>query len=64
VNLWLMVSNDRYELPLAVAGSAAELARIVGVNKGFIASHASKVRNGTQKKARFIKVEIDEEVPD
>ena len=57
----MMVTNDRYELPLAVAGSAAELGRMVGVNSGYIASHASKVQNGLQKKATFIKVEIDEE---
>lgn len=31
--LWMKVTNDEYELPLAVTESAAELARMVGVNR-------------------------------
>lgn len=31
--LWMEVSNDEYELPLAVADSALELAKVLGAER-------------------------------
>ncbi len=44
--LWLKISSDKYELPLAVADSAVELARMCGVTAGTIYSQMSRVRTG------------------
>ena len=32
--LWMEVSNDEYELPLAVADSALELSKVLGLKDG------------------------------
>lgn len=40
--IWMEVTRDRYELPVAVADSAAELAELVGVKKENIWQHKSK----------------------
>lgn len=43
--IWMKVSNDKYEFPVAVADSAGELARILGIRKNAILSaisHANK----------------------
>lgn len=50
--LWLKISADKYQLPEAVADTAAELARMLGVGKSAI----------SQNKRRYIKVpELEEE---
>lgn len=61
MKLYLMVSNDEYELPMAVADSAAELSRITGWKLGTIKSFISHYRAGTIKKSRFHRVEVEEE---
>ena len=59
--LWLEVTRDKYELPVAVADSIKELARIVGVSRDNIKSSASKHRRGLVKRSRFVSVEIEDE---
>lgn len=59
--VWMMVSNDKYELPVAVADSVEELADIVGRKRNTIESAISRHKNGKIKKTKFVKVEIDEE---
>lgn len=67
--LWLAVSPDRYQLPEAVADSAAELARITGENLSVIRSSVShKRKKGADvggkrsgRYGRYYRVEIEEE---
>ena len=40
--LWLLVTKDKYELPLAVADTANELARMTGTTKNNIVSQISR----------------------
>lgn len=57
--LWMMVTNDKYELPMAVADSAEELARMTGTTANVIysaVSHAKKLGY----KSIYVKVEIEE----
>ena len=61
MTLYLAVSADKYELPIAVADSARELERILGLGKGTVTSHISKVRHGTLRKQKYFKIEIDDE---
>ena len=58
--LWLEVTQDEYELPLAVAGSQQELARIIGTTVGHIKCSYSKYIHGKNKTSRFRKVEVEE----
>lgn len=60
MTLWMMVTEDKYELPLAVADSASELARIAGCKPNNVSSCASKFKHRNQKQSKFYKIEIDE----
>lgn len=56
--LWLKVSGDRYELPLAVADTAAELAKLCGVTVNTIYSQMSRVRSGVLTSCPYICVRL------
>lgn len=57
--LWMKVTNDEYELPLAVAESAAELARMVGVKPESIYTIMSRSRKGKQH-SPYMVVTVDD----
>lgn len=54
--IYMMVSDDKYELPLYVADSAQELAEKLGVKKGTIYSHVIQWEKGKIKKAKYIRI--------
>lgn len=54
--LWMKVSNDKYELPVAVADTAAELANILGVKKNAIYSSISHFERGDSKNCSYVRV--------
>ena len=60
-NVWLKVTTDKYELPVAVADSAAELASLVGVKECNIYSSISHVKHGTFGSTPYRKVVIEDE---
>ena len=41
---YMLITKDKYELPLVVADSAEELAAAIGVTKDYIYCATSKVR--------------------
>ena len=57
--LWMKITKDEYELPVAVAETAAELARMLNVSVDTIYSATSRRRNRGDKTA-FVKVEVEE----
>ena len=60
MNLWLMISHDQYELPLAVADTAEQLGEMVGVSKSTINANIHNARkNGWW--CRYVKVRIEED---
>lgn len=58
--LYMMVTKDKYELPLAVADTMAELARMVGVLPDSVRSAMCHDRK-RGRKCQYIRVEVDEE---
>lgn len=54
--LWMMVSSDKYELPLAVTDTAAQLGRIVGVREATICKMAAMAARGELKRSRYVRV--------
>lgn len=58
--LYMVVTLDKYELPLYVADSVAELSEWSGNTIGAIYSLMSKAKNGKIKRSRFISVDISE----
>lgn len=57
--LWLKVTLDKYELPLAVAETSDELARLVGVSGNAVRLGRSQEKRG--KRSSYKKVRIDDE---
>ncbi len=59
--IWMEVTKDKYELPVAVADDAYKLAELTGASVNNIRTTASRHKSGKQKHSRFVKVEIMEE---
>ena len=57
--LYLLVTKDKYQLPLAVADTEEELARIVGVNPRTIRKCITQRKN-----TRYIRIYVDLEEDD
>jgi ribosomal protein L7Ae-like RNA K-turn-binding protein len=56
--IYMLVTNDKYELPLVVADSVAELAKLTGQKRSSVASaitHAKK----KGFKSMYVKVDVD-----
>lgn len=58
--VYMKVTKDKYELPVAVANSARELANIIGIKENSIHSAISHSKNDGWHSC-YIKVELDEE---
>lgn len=58
--LYILVSKDKLELPLAVADSPAELGRMIGVSKSTIDSSISHAKR-KGKWCRYIKVKVEDD---
>ena len=51
--VWVAYQRKRPWLPIAVADSATELARICGVTRNNVISAASKLRNGQRNRTQY-----------
>lgn len=64
MTLWMEVTQDEYELPVAVAESAGILARKIGKSKKTIISAMRKAQIRQEKqghtRCRYVKVEVDD----
>lgn len=60
MDIWMMVSKDKYELPQVIANSATELAMLVGKTKNQIQSEVSHWEHGRLKRSRFVRVRIND----
>ena len=56
-HLWMAVTADEYETPLAVTETANELGTMIGANPGTIRSEAYNEKvTGKYSKVRYVKV--------
>lgn len=63
MRIWMEVTRDKYELPVAVAGTAAELAKMVGVTLRAVQKcQVDAKKRG--KPGKYIRVEVDEDADD
>ena len=58
--VFMKVTNDRYELPLAVADSGYELAKICGVSTNNVYNAIRKARLMGHR-CQYIRVEVEDE---
>ncbi len=61
VRIWMKVTSDKYELPLAVADTARELAEICGVKENNIVSAISHFKAKKHKRCKWVCVNVDNE---
>lgn len=54
--LYMLVTNDEYELPLAVADNLAEIAKIAGIKKYSVAQQISAAIR-KKRRCRYVRVE-------
>lgn len=59
--LYLAVSQDKYELPIAVADSTRELGRMLGVDKCTVSCHITLANQGKLKKQKYFRVEVEDD---
>ena len=57
----MKVTDDAYEFPVAMADTARELARIVGVSPFTISSSILRYESGERSKSLYRRIEIEEE---
>lgn len=56
--VWMEVSKDKYELPILIANTGRELAKLSGANYENVVRSANRK---PKKHSRFIKVEIEDD---
>lgn len=61
MTVWMVVTRDIYELPVAIADTSKELAKICGVSDLTIQTGAYRYKAGKVKKSRYRKVVIDDD---
>lgn len=59
--IWMKVTNDEFELPVAIADSAPLLAEMLGTTTNAIRSSVSHLKSGRNKRSLYRKVEIEED---
>lgn len=59
--IYLKVTDDKYELPLACADSIGELAIMLKISKQSIKSCMYLFRCGKTQKCSYVKVEVDDD---
>lgn len=60
MDVWIKVSADKYELPVAIADTPSELARLCGTTANTISSTWSHYKKGKIKKSSYVKVRLEE----
>lgn len=59
--VYVAYSKQYPYLPIAVADSPRELARLVGVKRNIISAHISWLKSGRAKTSPYHRVEVEEE---
>lgn len=60
MKIWMKLTNDKYQLPLIVADSAVELARLCNTTSNNVVSTNSHYRKGRIINPSYICVTIEE----
>ena len=59
--IWMKVTNDEFELPVAIADSAPLLAEMIGTTAASVRSSVSHFKSGRNKRSLYRKVEVTED---
>lgn len=59
MDVYIEVTRDKFELPIRIADSVKELAKLAGVTPNNVSSAISHYEHRAQKSSRFYRVSID-----
>lgn len=59
--LYLAVTPDRYELPLAVCLDAYELGRCLGISGRSVLQSMGRKQSGTKRGYNLVRIEVEED---
>ena len=62
MRLWMKITSDELQLPVAIEDTAEELSEITGAKTNSIQSIASRLVRGKIDKGTFVYVDVEEEV--
>ena len=60
--MWMAVTADEYEHPIAIADTSTELAEMLGVTPDTIRTNLHRQKNGAVSGRRIVKVRKDDEI--
>ena len=60
MKLYLVVTKDEYQLPIAVAESIRELAQMTGSRTESLATVFSHLRKRPNQKYKYLEIEVDD----
>lgn len=60
MTLYMAVTPDEYELPIAVESTVFDLAEMYNTTSSTILTSISRNRSGKRRGAKFVKVEIED----
>lgn len=60
MTVWMLVTSDKYELPIMWEESARKLADRIGIPRNYIHSAISNAKKKHQR-CKYVKVEVEEE---
>lgn len=58
--VYMLVTADKYELPMLLASSAAELAKMCGVSKNTVFVEAWRYEQRMRERSRYVRVKLEE----
>lgn len=58
--IYMLVTEDKYELPILTATSASELAKLCGVSKNTVITATWRRDNGITEKSKYVRVKLEE----
>ena len=61
MTLYMKVTMDEYELPVAVADTKNELARMLGMERGKVRSAFANVKKYGYKHSTYVVVEVEDD---
>ena len=60
MKIYMEITQDEYQLPLKVADSTKELAKMCGIKRKMLQNYIGKVAQGIIKNPRFIRIVVDD----
>ena len=61
MKIYMKVTRDKYQLPIAVADSPKELGKMCGCSANSVSSAISRLKSGQLHRPRFVCVDVDDE---